>query len=733
MDDNTSLIRMKRDFDQFMQDHNDSRRALVFSLDDKDDTTNISNDQGAISVQALLEKEKYFKMKEAEFIAAKSQIVRLESKLASLETANKRAKLDHEQELEIMHSECFRESQRVSDLHSKVKLLEEKECQSRESLTETLRETDRQRMKYEEQILSLQKEKMQLSDDLQQEREQNWETISEMKSELMRNDTELRICQNQLEETKVQLKLQIKRSADITSKMKDYEELRLKSSQAEQKIKDLELHISRMEEDSLIVKNMKSQLTTFQEMEKENRKLKDENHFLRETQENNMLLKEQNEAFEKKVKRLEGKFVDYNKLVVDNEELKCRLHKWENAEKFGIKIRSPSDLCKRVVDLQNSEAVLLSKQGDLQTSLHLNENTLRDLQEQGKSLQQQLLREKSKVQQDNDLIKRLKRKLLLVTKERDGYKRIIDSYESEVTMTIGTDSAGSLSHVQQLEESVQGYKEQTEWLELELMRVNEQLANAQQFSSQMQTCISESSKNVTHGSMSESDQQIVLQLRERIASLEKSLEKCEQDKFALECRIEQRQLQGDYDPSKIKVLHLKQNPADTALAEHKEALQKLKHENERLKQRILLLEENEGKIENLTVAVEQKLKEPGSSKDIEEMRSQLATAELKNKRLIEAFKKTSQEVREVCYQLTGYRIDIPTPNQYRLTSMYAESPNDMLFFKQSSGGVIEMLGTSFSSTMQHLIDMYLTRQDSIPAFLSSVTLELFGRQTVNFS
>jgi hypothetical protein len=31
--------------------------------------------------------------------------------------------------------------------------------------------------------------------------------------------------------------------------------------------------------------------------------------------------------------------------------------------------------------------------------------------------------------------------------------------------------------------------------------------------------------------------------RERIANLEKALEKCEQEKYTLECRIEQRHLQ----------------------------------------------------------------------------------------------------------------------------------------------------------------------------------------------
>jgi len=62
------------------------------------------------------------------------------------------------------------------------------------------------------------------------------------------------------------------------------------------------------------------------------------------------------------------------------------------------------------------------------------------------------------------------------------------------------------------------------------------------------------------------------------------------------------------------------------------------------------------------------------------MKAQLTTAELKNKRLMEAFKKTSQELREVSYQLLGYRIDIPKTGSYRLMNMYAESQNDFFIF-----------------------------------------------------
>ena len=64
-----------------------------------------------------------------------------------------------------------------------------------------------------------------------------------------------------------------------------------------------------------------------------------------------------------------------------------------------------------------------------------------------------------------------------------------------------------------------------------------------------------------------------------------------------------------------------------------------------------------------------------------ELKAQVTSAELKNKRLMEVFKKTSQNFREVCYALLGYRIDLVSDNQYKLQNMYAESPEDILLFQ----------------------------------------------------
>jgi len=82
-----------------------------------------------------------------------------------------------------------------------------------------------------------------------------------------------------------------------------------------------------------------------------------------------------------------------------------------------------------------------------------------------------------------------------------------------------------------------------------------------------------------------------------------------------------------------------------------------------------------------------------------EIKAQLQSAELRNKRLIEQFKKTSQELREVTYQLLGFRIDIPNTGQYRLMNVYAESASDYFLFKVTRPA-LRMLYILLSNSVQ---------------------------------
>merc|ERR1712150_444225 len=119
-----------------------------------------------------------------------------------------------------------------------------------------------------------------------------------------------------------------------------------------------------------------------------------------------------------------------------------------------------------------------------------------------------------------------------------------------------------------------------------------------------------------------------------------------------------------------------------------------------------------------------------SSQEVQELKEQLKSKDLQRQRLIEAFTNTSKKFREVCCQLTGYRIDGLQNNQYRLTPQLADNPtDDNLLFRLEEGGELSMLDTQFSSQLRDLIDLHLIRQNSIPVFLAAVIMDLFSRQT----
>ena len=75
-------------------------------------------------------------------------------------------------------------------------------------------------------------------------------------------------------------------------------------------------------------------------------------------------------------------------------------------------------------------------------------------------------------------------------------------------------------------------------------------------------------------------------------------------------------LQGEYDPKETKVVHFRMNPAELAQKRRALELSKLKEENEKLKQRLKMLEESGGHVDDLTVKVEQKMLQPSSSKQV---------------------------------------------------------------------------------------------------------------------
>ncbi|XP_023792577.1 mitotic spindle assembly checkpoint protein MAD1 isoform X2 [Cyanistes caeruleus] len=551
--------------------------------------------------------------------------------------------------------------------------------------------------------------------------------ISELQWNIMNQEMQMTSQDSQKQELMEQLDVEKKKWQEASQQIQTLQASQSLLTEYEQKIKDLEQKLSQQEHDALIVKNMKTELARFPKMERELRQLREENAYFREMKENNGLLKEEVEGLQRKLERYEKVQAQLVTMELENEKLLGKLQSWEKLDQStGLNIRTPDDLSRQIVALQQRELALKEQNSTFMNSARMLEKARQQLQEEILSVQSQLLDEKKKREHQEALVRRLQKRVVLLTKERDGMRAILESYDSELTPA---EHSPQLSRrMREAEDMVQKLHAHNTELEAQLSQALEEVGNHKQRAEMLevemkvlksQQCTAEQSTVIT--------KEEVDTLRLKIEELEAERSRLSEENTSLEMKLEKFTLQGDYDPSRTKVLHFSMNPMSLAKQQRKEEQQQLQEECERLRELVRVLQGGGSISGNLEgVGGFQ------SPQEVAELKKQVESAELKNQRLKEVFQTKIQEFRKVCYTLTGYQIDITTENQYRLSSIYAEHQGDCLLFKasSSSGGKMQLLETEFSRTIRELIELHLLRQDSIPAFLSALTLDLFSRQTI---
>ncbi|XP_026714979.1 mitotic spindle assembly checkpoint protein MAD1 isoform X1 [Athene cunicularia] len=659
-------------------------------------------------------------------IHSKSQLLQVEREKMQMELSHKRARIELEKAANTNARNYEREADRNQELLTRIKQYQERETEAENKLKEQMEMNKSYKKSMETMSKKLQEKESKLA-------ESN-ETItilkgkiSELQWNIMNQEMQMTSQDSQKQELMEQLDVQHKKWQEASQQIQTLQASQSLLGEYEQKIKDLEQKFSQQEHDALIVKNMKAELARFPKMERELRQLREENAYFREMKENNGLLKEEVEGLQRKLERYEKVQAQLVTVELENEKLTEKLKSWEKLDQStGLNIRTPDDLSRQIVALQQRELVLKEQNSTITNSARMLEKARQQLQEEILRIQSQLLDEKKKREQHEALVRRLQKRVLLLTKERDGMRAILESYDNELTPSEHSPQLNR--RMREAEEMVQKLHAHNTELEAQLSQVLEEVGNHKQRAEMLevemkvlksQECTAEQSNVIT--------KEEVDVLRLKIEELEAERSRLEEQNRSLEMKLEKLTLQGDYDPSRTKVLHFSMNPASLAKQQRKEEQQQLQEECERLRELVRVLEGGGSIPGNL-----EGVGSFQSQQEIAELKKQVESAELKNQRLKEVFQTKIQEFRKVCYTLTGYQIDITTENQYRLTSIYAEHQGDCLLFKasSSSGGKMQLLETEFSRTIRELIELHLLRQDSIPAFLSALTLDLFSRQTI---
>ncbi|NXU45798.1 MD1L1 protein, partial [Drymodes brunneopygia] len=608
-------------------------------------------------------------------IHSKSQLLQVEREKMQMELSHKRARIELEKAANTNARNYEREADRNQELLTRIKQYQERETEAENKLKEQMEMNKSYKKSMETMSKKLQEKESKLA-------EAN-ETItvlkgkiSELQWNIMNQEMQMTTQDSEKQELMEQLDVEKKKWQEASQQIQTLQASQSLLAEYEQKIKDLEHKLSQQEHDALIVKNMKAELARFPKMERELRQLREENAYYREMKENNGLLKEEVEGLQRKLERYEKVQAQLVTVELENEKLLGKLQSWEKLDQStGLNIRTPDDLSRQIVALQQRELALKEQNSTFMNSARMLEKARQQLQEETLRVQSQLLEERKKREHQEALVRRLQKRVVLLTKERDGMRAILESYDSELTPA---EHSPQLSRrMREAEDTVQKLHAHNTELEAQLSQVLEEVGNHKQRAEMLevemkvlksQQCTAEQSTVVT--------KEEVDTLRLKIEELEAERSKLAEENRSLEMKLEKFTLQGDYDPSRTKVLHFSMNPMSLAKQQRKEEQQQLQEECERLRELVRVLEGGGSISGNLEGAGGFQ-----SPQEVAELKKQVESAELKNQRLKEVFQTKIQEFRKVCYTLTGYQIDITTENQYRLSSIYAEHQGDCLLFK----------------------------------------------------
>ncbi|XP_071976463.1 mitotic spindle assembly checkpoint protein MAD1 isoform X2 [Engystomops pustulosus] len=667
MEDNTTVLSTLRSFNKFLSQ----------PFDGTPPSANTSNTSGA-SLQMQFQ-QRFLLEDQAAQIRSKSHLIQVEREKIQMDLSHKRARIELEKEASANAMNYEREADKNQELLTRIKVLEEKEAESQSKL----HEQSEMNKSYKKTIESQSKKLLEREDKLSEANEAISVLkgkVSELQLKIMNLEMQLKTQDTEKQELNEQLEIQRKKLQDGSQTAQVLQELQALNADYELKLKTLEQKLSTQEQDATIVKNMKSDLEKLPKIERELQQLREENSFLREMRENNALLKEEVESLRRASERYDRMKEELVTLELDKEKILKKLKSWENLEQMtGLSIKTPDDLSRQILAIQQREIKLKEENLSVINSARMLESARQNLQSELLKTQNNHLEEKKKREQHDALVRRLQKRVLLLSK---------------VQLSQALEETGL-------------QKQRAELLTAELSLLKSQMGTTEQ------------STSITS--------EAVNSMRLKIEELEAERGRLEEENKILEMRLERLSLQGSYDPSKVKVIHFSMNPASRAQQQRKEEVQNLQEECNKLRELVRILEGG--------TPVPDKLEAAGSIQtpiqEVTELKKQVESAELKNQRLREVFQTKIHEFRTVCYMLTGYRIDITTENQYRLTSMYAEHKDDNLLFKSTSpsGVKLQLLETSFSRTLKDFIDLHLHHQNSIPAFLSAVTLDLFSRQT----
>ncbi|XP_017044705.1 mitotic spindle assembly checkpoint protein MAD1 [Drosophila ficusphila] len=650
----------------------------------------------------------------SDLIEAKATVIQLRNEIEQKNREHRKAIMLEENKSAALKEQCDTTCKKYLELEKELAALKKREVAFKDEASRAAAEIRQLKQKYDEAISKLQREKFQQEEDARDVQLCINNELSEYRRIAQRTDLELQSARNELERLR-------RRHDEFKTRVAGFEELRgnyEKQTQslkmANDRIQELEFEIQSYADWKEITKASQERLASVPDLLTEVERLRNTNRHLNTLIGDKLLLEEQVHDYKTRLDREEGARAEAASLQVKLAHVEQELKEWVKVAQdhcLANTLVSPIALRSRIEQLLKEDIIhMAEKVSSTSDSKHL-QSSVRDLEQKCAIYLKNIDDLKNVLTRHKNFKERLQRKLITVSKERDFYKQLVDNFDKDMTMssTSVADMTQDMQvryRVEVLERTVTGYKDMCATLEREIQAMRQQeLLNEP---------AGDGYDNV----------------KKELDTLRLENEKLRRRKEELELEMMHRCLRGDFNMKEYKVVHLNENPAAEAYESSQNMVEKLQAEIERLKRRNKKLEDDQ----------EQRLNETTSTggmtlnfKEFNQLRAELESANGKMRKMKDCFKAAREEFRDVCYMLLGYRIDrIGANSNYRISSMFAEGPDEYLDISLNESNCLALLESPYSNTFNPPIDQQLAASN-FPTFFSALTLELFQRSTVTIT
>lgn len=648
----------------------------------------------------------------ADLIEARSRITMLKKEIEHQNTEMATSQLKNQHKISSLEKELAHNIKKVTDLDKHLAVLRKREHAAKEELVKAKNQFNILRQSSDDQLFELKRALKELEEKYSYETGELHSEVRDLNHNMMEIEEQLTITQDELDTYKELNETLMSKANSFDATSKELENVKEKLSEAESKIKSLEYEIGSHDDWKNLSKVSTSRLANYAELEKEVTRLKEESKNLHGIIGNKMLLEEQVECLKTRLQNVEKNEIDSIALDVKLKDLEKELADWR---KLAVDFCPQNSACNPMVvrshieQILQKDVILTSEKSSVKNEKNQIQAAIIETKAEKEQLQKQLEDHKRSLKHHQAILHRVQKKLHLVVGERDCWKQLLDSYEKDLTInptTVSNQEAQMRTRIDMLEKQLTGYRELNSKLEGEL-----------------QTVKAMPDMNMDSALTSEQYEK----LRREIDSLRLENDKLKRRKDELELELENVTLRAEINRDRYKVVQYTDSPANEAYEAHKNEVEKLQAEIERLKIRNRKLEEGNDELtmrlndSNMTMNV----------MELNNLKAQVQSLEAKNQHIKEIYKSASNEFRDVCYMLFGYRVDRVGNTNYRISSMYAESEEEYLHFRlNESGSVLNMLETEYSESISDMVSSHLGTHGSLPAFLSNLTLDLFNRTTV---